>query len=203
MHARLIRRAVSFAAFVACSSIGLTSFAEGPYRWRAQEGETHGSQVASSEWLPIFIGASSGVVIGGLVGTGFDSHQPPVLGALLGGGIGGITGGGGGAWFIRSIREQDTRFAGAVTGLGLGLGLGTVLFDATGSVPGKIAAIVLLPTMGAFAGRSLAIHFGGERTPEGSSPLQPTVSMTPTIAPLYGNGTGAHGMTVGLNGVFF
>ena len=195
------------AAALACAGLLFAttrSASADPYRWRAAEGEEHGSQVASSEWLPIFIGAAAGVVVGGLTGTAFDQHQPPVLGALIGGGLGALTGGGAGAWIIRSTRENDTRFAGAVTGLGVGGGIGVVLFTNIDSTPGKVAALVLVPVMGAFAGRSLAIHFGTKSsTTSDAPPPPPTVSLRPSVTPIFGRGMGATGMTIGVDGAFF
>lgn len=202
-----------FRSFAAVATVSAFTFAsshagaEGSYTWKAHPGEEHGSQVASSEWLPIVIGGSGGVIAGALIGTGFDDHQPPTLGALVGGGIGGVAGGAGGAWLIRAIREQDTRVAGAITGAATGLGIGCVLFNATLSSDngankvGGGVGLVVLPIMGLFAGRALAIYFGGDK----SVPEKPTLaSLQPTIAPMMNARDGrASGMTIGLSGTFF
>ena len=208
MLARPLRHAALVLAAVALASAPSVATADGSYTWKAGPGETHGSQVASSEWLPIFIGGAAGFIVGGLGGTAFDDHQPPYLGALVGGGFGGIAGGGGGAWLIRSFREQDTRFAGAVTGFGVGGGIGAVLFaetissDKGATKAGGIAGLVLLPVMGIFAGRSLAIYFGTKKSPEGAPPPPAPVAIRPTANPVITRGMGTTGMTFGIDGSF-
>ena len=210
MLARPLRHAATFVlaavAFVAAPS---AASAEGSYTWKADTGETHGSQVASSEWLPIFIGGAAGFIVGGLGGTAFDDHQPPYLGAIVGGGYGAIAGGGAGAWLIRASREQDTRTAGAFTGLGVGGGIGAVLFAETishenkGTKAGGVAALVLLPVMGLFAGRSLAIYLGTKSTnPEGPPPPPAPVALRPNATPVITHGFGTTGMTFGVDGAF-
>ncbi|MEO7092402.1 MAG: hypothetical protein ABI175_04065 [Polyangiales bacterium] len=200
--------AVVLATLVGAATPSVAS-ADGSYTWKASDGETHGSQVASSEWLPIFIGGAAGFIVGGLGGTAFDDHQPPVLGALVGGGYGAIAGGGGGAWLIRASRDQDTRVAAAFTGLGVGGGIGAVLFAETISESNKatkaggIAALVLLPVMGAFAGRSLAMYFGSKPSnPEGRPPPPAPVAIRPNATPVITGGLGTTGMTIGFDGSF-
>ena len=198
--------AVAVAFALSCAPVAR---AEGSYTWKPHEGEEHGSQVASSEWLPIFLGASGGVIVGALVGTAFDDHQPPTLGAIAGGVVGGFAGGGAGAWVIRSMRDQDTRAAGAITGGAVGLGIGCLLLNATitddnaGTKAGGIVAVVALPVMGILAGRALAIDFGGDKSNVKTAPMNFT-SVQPSFAPVAGlRDSRPAGMTVGLSGTFF
>jgi hypothetical protein len=207
-RSRRLAAAVVLTALVGVTAPSVAS-ADGSYTWKAAPGETHGSQVASSEWLPIFIGGAAGFIVGGLAGTAFDDHQPPVLGALVGGGCGAVAGGGAGAWLIRGFREQDTRVAGAFTGLGVGGGIGAVLFSETissdqgATKAGGIAALVLLPVMGAFAGRSLATYFGTKAPSTEAPPPPPApVSIRPNAAPVITGALGTTGMTFGLDGAF-
>jgi hypothetical protein len=199
--------AVVLAALVGATAPSVAS-ADGSYTWKAAPGETHGSQVASSEWLPIFIGGAAGFIVGGLGGTAFDDHQPPVLGALVGGGFGAVAGGGGGAWLIRSFRDQDTRVAGAFTGLGVGGGIGAVLFaetisnDNKATKAGGIAALVILPVMGIFAGRSLAAYFGTKQPSDSTPPPPAPVAIRPNATPVITHGLGTTGMTFGVDGAF-
>lgn len=209
MLARPLRHAALVLAAVVGVSAPSVASADGSYTWKAGPGETHGSQVASSEWLPIVIGGAAGFIVGGLAGTAFDDRQPPYLGALVGGGFGAITGGGGGAWLIRSFRESDTRVAGAVTGFGVGGGIGAVLFaetissDKGATKAGGIAGLVLLPVMGIFAGRSLAIYLGTKKTsPEGTPAPPAPVAIRPTANPVVTRGFGTTGMTFGIDGSF-
>ncbi len=212
MLARPLRTAAT-AVLAAVAAFSLASAptvaqADGSYTWKAAPGETHGSQVASSEWLPIFIGGAAGFIVGGLGGTAFDDHQPPVLGALVGGGIGGVAGAGAGAWLIRGFREQDTRTAGAVTGLGVGGGIGAVLFaetissDNKATKAGGIAAVIVLPVMGIFAGRSLAIYLGSKSTNPEGAPKPAPVAIRPNATPVITGALGATGMTFGFDGSF-
>jgi hypothetical protein len=182
------------------------------YEWRKEEGGIHGSQVASSEWLPIMIGGAAGVMVGGLVGIAFDDRQPALFGPIVGGVLGGVAGGAGGSWLIRSYRDQDTRLAGTVCGLGVGAGLGVILFakiDADGrplETIGKFAALGIGPIVGALVGRHLAKHTMG-RVPDDSPkaapppPPEPVSSIRPNVAPIIGP-NGSTGMTFGLDGVF-
>jgi hypothetical protein len=138
------------------------------------------------------------------VGAPFDSDQPPTKGALIGAAIGGFTGASGGAWLIRGLRDKDTRWAGALTGLGVGTGVGVVLFakldtrgnDAT-PIVGKVLALTLVPAIGALAGRQLAIYVAGDGPKEKSAPppvvsvIRPSVVATPT------------GVTFGVDGAWF
>jgi hypothetical protein len=208
----MLRRPIVSCAAVAIA-LAFTSasvaHAEGSYTWKPHEGEEHGSQVASSEWLPIFLGASGGVIVGALVGTAFDDHQPPTLGALVGGGVGGLAGGGAGAWIIRTMRDQDTRVAGAVTGGAVGLGIGCLLFNATitsdsgATKVGGAVGLVALPVMGLFAGRALAIDFGGDKSNVKTTPMH-FASIQPSFVPVAGpRDQRPSGMTVGLSGTFF
>ena len=191
-------------AVTATTSLAL---AEGSYVWHAQPGEEHGSQVASSEWLPIVFGGSGGLIVGAIVGAGFVSRQPPVLGTLAGATVGALAGGSGGAWLIRTLREEDTRWAGAVTGGAIGAGVGVILFSGTiGSQRGTtqaggVAALVLLPAMGILAGRSLAIHFGGARQ---TKDTPRSIVLQPNVAPLAAaRGAQPAGLTFGVSGTFF
>ena len=202
----LVAAAIALGLSSAC--ITSTARAEGSYTWEAHEGEEHGSQVASSEWLPVFIGASGGVIVGALVGSAYDDHQPPTVGALVGGGIGGLAGGAAGAWIIRAVRDEDTRVAGAFTGASVGLGIGCLLFNAALSSDngankvGGGAALVLLPVMGTFAGRALAIDFGGDKSNRKEMPHFATIQ--PSFVPVSGpRDARPAGVSVGLSGTFF
>ena len=70
--------AASFVSMLAVSVtlLGAESSARADiHDWRKEGGdEAHGSQVASSEWLPILIGGSAGLIVGGVVGAAFDDH---------------------------------------------------------------------------------------------------------------------------------
>lgn len=180
---------------------------ETTYEWRKEAGGTHGSQVASSEWLPVMIGGAAGVMIGGLSGIAFDDAQPAVIGPIVGGVLGGVSGGAAGSWLIRSYREQDTRLAGTVCGLGVGGGLGVILFakiDAEGrplETIGKFAALGVGPLVGALVGRHLATYMMG-RTPDDTKKAAPaSVSIVPSIAPVM-TGRVSTGMTFGLDATF-
>ncbi len=183
------------------------SAAEESYEWRKETGGTHGSQVASSEWLPIMIGAAGGVVAGGLTGIAFDDAQPAVIGPIVGGVIGGVSGGAAGSWLIRAYRDQDTRLAGTVTGLGVGAGLGVILFakvDADGrplEIIGKFGALVIGPVVGALIGRHLATQQMGRIPDEKAPPPPPPVSLVPSVNPVITRGI-ATGMTFGLDATF-
>ena len=206
--ARMLRRSIrALAVVLAVTATSNAALAEGSYVWRAPPGEEHGSQVASSEWLPIVIGGSAGVIVGALAGTAFDNHQPPVIGALAGATFGAFAGGGGGAWVIRTLREQDTKWAGAVTGGAIGAGVGVILFnealgsEGTATKVGGAAALVLLPVMGILAGRSLAIHFGGDRA---NKEAPRSFVMQPNVVPVAAaSGSGPAGLTFGVSGTFF
>jgi hypothetical protein len=208
LSSRRVRRLCAASTVVSLLLATSAASADGAYTWKADAGETHGSQVASSEWLPIFIGGAAGVIVGGLVGQGFDDRQPPVFGALTGAALGGLTGGAGGAWLIRDLREQDTRFAASVTGLGVGGSLGVLIFAKTitndngTTKAGGIAALVILPVMGAFMGRSLAITWGTKKTKDQAPPPPAPVSITPTASPIMTAGMGTTGMTFGIDGAF-
>jgi len=178
---------------------------EKKYDWRKEEGGEHGSQVASSEWLPISIGAAAGVMIGALAGAAFDDSQPPLAGPLLGGIAGGFAGGAGGAWLIRAQREKDTRVAGTVSGLAIGVGMGALIYakiDADGralETIGKYGALVITPLIGAVAGHALAAHFY-LRPPRESTPA-PT-AIIPSVSPVITGSHGATGMTFGIDAFF-
>ncbi len=202
----LLRRGVALCTIASLGSIATVASADGAYVYKPSQTEVHGSQVASSEWLPIIIGGAAGLVVGGLGGSAFDDRQPPVFGALVGAGVGGFTGGAGGAWLIRGYRDQDTRVAGALTGLGVGVGLGSIIFaktitsDQTGTKAGGVAGLILLPVIGIFAGRSLAIYLGSK--PKKEAAPAPVAMMHPNVAPIVTPGLGTTGMTLGLDGVF-
>jgi uncharacterized membrane protein len=159
--------------------------------------ELHGSQVASSQWLPITIGGGIGLIAGVVVGQAVDPSQPVLWGPIVGGVVGGLTGGAGGAWLIRGLRGEDTRLAGAMTGLGLGGGLGFSLAAHTDNLYGKIAACVLFPAAGALVGHRLAFVIGRKEE------KRPRFAMVPTAAPVVVEGRGASGLVVGVSGVIF
>jgi len=186
--------------FALSLTIAPSASADGAYAWQAKPGEEHGSQVASSEWLPIVIGAAVGTTAGALGGSAVDESQPAIWGPIVGGAMGAIAGGGGGSWVIRSVREQDTRVSGAITGVGLGAGFGGILLAKTGPVWGKIAAVALGPVFGGFVGYKIADYYGPKRKPSDAA-FVPT-EVHPVATPLFAN-TGAHGVAVGLAGAFF
>lgn len=205
-----------FLAGSALIAVVLTTFAteasaaEETYEWRKEGGGVHGSQVSSSEWLPVMIGGAAGVMVGGLTGIAFDDAQPAVLGPIIGGVLGGVSGGAAGSWLIRSYREQDTRLAGTITGLGVGAGLGVILFskvDADGrpmETIGKFAALAIGPVVGALVGRHLATYLMG-KVPEDNpkaAPPPPPVSIAPTVLPVLSPRGTATGMTFGLDARF-
>lgn len=174
------------------------------------EKELHGSQVASSQWLPIFLGAGAGVIVGALSGQAFDSAQPAVIGPVVGGVLGGFTGGAAGAWLIRGLREQDTSVAGTLTGLGLGAGIGAILFtnvEPNGralETVGKWGALVVLPLMGAFAGHRLAVVWARPAKKDDKA-AAPAAFFRPSVTPLFGPAgvtNGTTGVTFGVDGVF-
>jgi hypothetical protein len=191
---------LGFAASLSISSVSSLASADGAYQWQASAGEEHGSQVASSEWLPIVLGAAIGTTVGALGGSAVDDSQPAIWGPIIGGTLGAVAGGGGGAWVIRAVREQDTRLAGAVTGAGLGAGFGGVLFAKTDPLYGKIPALVLGPLFGGFVGWKLADYYGPKRK-AGDAAFVPS-EVHPVATPLVSN-SGAHGVAVGLAGAFF
>ncbi|GAC1352439.1 MAG: hypothetical protein NVSMB1_15310 [Polyangiales bacterium] len=174
------------------------------------ESPEHGSQAASSDWLPIVMGASAGVAVGALVGNAADPLQPATWGTVLGGAVGALAGGGGGGWLIRSMRDADTRLAGTVTGGALGLGAGLVMMANTESTYGKIPAVILLPLMGAVIGNKLAFTFSRSSGPgarPGDHSFTP-VSLHAIAAPLpaahsSAPSTAMGGLTIGIGGVFF
>jgi hypothetical protein len=178
---------------------------ENKYDWRKEPGGEHGSQVASSEWLPISIGAAAGVMIGALAGSAADDSKPPVVGPILGGVAGGFAGGAGGAWLIRAQREKDTRLAGTITGLSVGVGVGGLLFakmDADGralETIGKWGSLVIAPLVGAVAGRAIASYF--YLKPPKEAPAAPT-AIVPSVSPVVTGSHGATGMTFGIDAVF-
>lgn len=198
------------ALLVVVSTLAATeaSAADETYEWRKESGGIHGSQVASSEWLPIMIGAAGGVAIGGLTGIAFDDAQPAVIGPIVGGVLGGVSGGAAGSWIIRSFREQDTRLAGTVCGLGFGAGLGAIMFtkvEADGrtlETIGKFAALGVGPLVGAFVGRHLATYMMG-RVPDDktAAPPPPPVTLNPSFNPVMTRGV-ATGMTFGFDATF-
>lgn len=164
----------------------------------AEPSQRHGSQVASSQWLPITIGGGVGLIIGVVVGQAVDPSQPVVIGPIVGGVFGALTGGGAGAWLIRGARGEDTRLAGALTGLGIGASLGTSIYAHTDSTLGKIAALVLFPAAGALAGHRLAFVLGGDGAPR---ERRRGVVLAPTAVPIFEQGRGATGLFFGVNGV--
>ncbi len=184
----------------------MTGDDDNKYDWRKEPGGEHGSQVASSEWLPIAIGGGAGVLVGVLAGAAFDDSQPPIGGPIVGAIAGGFAGGGGGAWLIRAQREKDTRLAGTITGLSLGVAVGAMSFakiDADGrtlETIGKYGALVVFPVIGAVAGRALAAHFY-LRPPKEAAPAAPTAIM-PNVSPVITGAHGATGMTFGIDAIF-
>lgn len=174
--------------------------------WRKEGGEAHGSQVSSSEWLPIMIGAAGGFLVGGLVGAGFDTAEPPVVGPAVGAGIGGFTGGAAGAWFIRSLREKDTRLAGTLTGLGVGAALGAIAFSKMEpdnralETVGKWGSLVVFPVVGAIVGNRLAIVFSSP-APRDAAPPAPVATLVPVVAPVFGP-QGSTGLRIGFDATF-
>ncbi|MBI2389920.1 MAG: hypothetical protein HYV09_10035 [Deltaproteobacteria bacterium] len=191
----------------ACTLTAGRSSAAGEYDWRKEPGQEHGSQVASSEWLPIMIGSVSGAMVGALGGYAFDDRQPALWGPILGGVLGGVAGGAGGAWVIRSFRDKDTRLAGTISGAGVGAALGAVLWanmepdGRTLESIGKYGALVVGPLLGAVAGRQLAA-FMQERPPREAPAAAPApVAIAPSFAPVIGP-RGATGMTFALAATF-
>lgn len=175
------------------------------------EKELHGSQVASSQWLPIFLGAGAGVIVGALSGTAFDSGQPAVVGPIVGGVVGGFTGGAAGAWLIRGLREQDTAVAGTLTGLGLGAGIGAILcanVETNGralETVGKWGSLVVLPLMGAFAGHRLAIVWARPAKKDDKAAAPAAAFVRPSVSPVFGPAGvsgGTTGLAFGVDGVF-
>jgi hypothetical protein len=161
--------------------------------------EWHGSQVAADEWLPISLGAGAGFVAGSLTGWAADPQQT-VWGPLLGGLAGGATGGFAGAWFIREVRNEDTRLVGTLTGAGVGLCLGLTIYaqmEPNGralETVGKYSALAILPALGALAGNRIANYFIRSEHP-------PIFSVVPSVGPLVGR-NGADGVAVSLSGAF-
>jgi hypothetical protein len=194
------------AAF-AVSTLGSMRRVDAAEPWRKESGTAHGSQVASSEWLPISIGAAAGLVVGGLAGSFADPSTPATIGPIAGGVIGAFTGGAAGAWLIRGAREQDTRLAGTLTGLGLGAGIGAVLLARTEpegralETVGKWSAIVLAPALGALAGHRLAVVWGSTATKEAPVPPPPVAFVRPNVAPVFGP-NGSTGFSLGVDGAF-
>ncbi|MGZ3417843.1 MAG: hypothetical protein ACXWUG_29375 [Polyangiales bacterium] len=197
----------SFAAFAfSVTLVGDPGSARADTEWRKETGEAHGSQVASSEWLPIIIGGSAGLILGGVVGAAFDDRQPPVVGGIAGGAIGAVAGGAGGAWVIRQIREKDTRIPGLITGLSLGAGLGLIMFNQMGDpeghaleTVGKWSSLALFPAVGAVVGYKLASVWGGKATED--APPPPTTAIAPLVAPVVGP-HGATGISIGASAIF-
>lgn len=199
------RLILGIAGIITCSLLaGSASAAEESYEYKKESGVAHGSQVASSEWLPVIIGGASGVMIGGLAGVAFDDHQPAVVGPIVGGLLGGATGGAAGAWIIRSVRNKDARVPGLITGAGVGAGLGVILFskmDADGrplETVGKYGALIIAPLIGAVAGQQLAAYLQSKPVKEKEAA---PVAFVPSIAPVVGP-HGASGFTFGLDGAF-
>jgi len=186
----------------------MTGDDENKYDWRKEPGGEHGSQVASSEWLPISIGAAAGVMIGALAGAAADDSKPPIFGPIVGGISGGFAGGAGGAWLIRTQREKDTRTAGMITGLSLGVACGTLLYakldtddtdQKTLGYIGKYGALALGPLIGAAAGYALASHF--YLRPPKEAPAAPA-AIIPSVSPVMTASHGATGMTIGIDALF-
>ena len=195
-----LKHATAALAFVAAFSAVSSASADGPYQI-GNANEEHGSQVASSEWLPIILGAAIGTTVGGLGGIAVDDSQPAVWGPIVGGAMGAVAGGGGGAWIIRSVREQDTRISGAVTGAGLGAGFGGILFAKAEPLYGKISALALGPLFGGFVGYKIADYYGPKRKPSDSAFVPHMVH--PLATPLVARDGSAHGVALGLGGTFF
>lgn len=206
-HFSPLRGLLALTTVAACTLTVGRSSAAGEYDWRKEPGQEHGSQVASSEWLPIMIGSVAGATVGGLGGFAFDDRQPALWGPILGSVLGGVTGGAGGAWIIRSVREKDTRLAGTITGAGVGTALGVVLFagmEADGRTLeniGKYGALVIGPLLGAVAGRQLAGYMQEKPPREAPAPVAAPVAIAPSFAPVIGP-RGAHGMTFALAAQF-
>lgn len=203
--ARSLGILVGLSGVLACSLLAGSAVADDEkYDFKKETGVEHGSQVASSEWLPIFIGGTAGIVGGGLAGVAFDDHQPAIVGPIVGGLIGGVTGGAGGAWLIRSFREKDARTPGLLTGLGVGAGIGVVLFSKMNpdgralETIGKYGVLAIAPVVGAVAGYQLASFFQ-TKPPKEKEPAP--VAFVPSVAPVIGP-SGAHGMTFAIDGAF-
>jgi hypothetical protein len=178
---------------------------ENKYDWRKEPGGEHGSQVASSEWLPISIGAAAGVMVGALGGAAFDDSKPVWAGPIVGGIAGGFAGGAGGAWLIRTQREKDTRTAGTICGLSIGVAAGTLMYaqiEPEGralETVGKYGALVIAPLLGAVAGHAIAAHFYLKPPKENAPP--PPAAIVPTVSPIM-TAQGTTGMSIGLNAIF-
>jgi len=199
------RLLLATAGVLACSLFaGSASAEDESYDFKKESGVEHGSQVASSEWLPIMIGGAAGIMVGGLTGVAFDDNQPAVVGPIVGGVLGGVSGGAAGAWIIRSFREKDTRIPGMLTGLGIGGGVGVIMFSKMEpdgralETIGKYGALVFAPLIGAVAGHQLAAYLQ-TKPPKEKEPVP--VAFVPSVAPVVGP-HGASGMTFNLAGAF-
>ena len=169
--------------------------------------ELHGSQGASSQWLPIILGGLAGMAVGAIAGTQAN-NQNPTLGPIVGVATGGIAGGGGGAWFIRNLREQDTTVAGTLTGLGIGGGLGALIavnVDPGGrtlETIGKWSAAAILPLMGALVGHRLAVVWMKPTKKEEPKPEPAAGFVRPTFGPVVAATGKSSGFSLGLEGAF-
>ena len=203
---RRVRRALVavFAVSAAALTMGSASSrarADGAYTVEAGETEEHGSQSASSEWLPIVLGAAGGVAIGAFVGPAVDDHQPAVLGPIFGAAIGGVAGGGAGSWFIRGVRDLDTRASGTVTFAALGLGLGAVFYSKTDYWYEGVPALVILPILGGFVGRKLAMEWASPKK-SGEAATTARGAIVPTATPIVARDRGVTGLSLGVSGAF-
>lgn len=195
---------VGLSGLVACSLLAGSASAEDNYDFKKEGGIEHGSQVSSSEWLPIIVGGTLGLTGGGLLGYSFDDHQPAVAGPLLGGLFGGMAGAAGGAWIIRSFRDKDARTPAMLTGLALGASAGVIMFSKMEpegralETVGKYGVLAFAPVLGAVAGYQLASFF--QSKPPKEKEVIP-VAFVPTVAPVVGP-HGSTGMTFGLDGAF-
>lgn len=198
--------AVALSGLLACTLLAGSASAEEEqgYDFKKESGVEHGSQVASSEWLPIVVGGTLGLAAGGLVGYSLDDHQPAIAGPILGGFLGGITGGASGAWIIRAAREKDARTPATLVGLAVGGSVGVALYskmEPNGralETVGKYGALAVGPLVGAVFCYQLASYF--QEKPVKEKEIAP-VAVVPAVSPLVGR-DGAHGVSFALSGAF-
>lgn len=196
---------LALSGLLACTLMaGSASAAEDDYAFKKEGGVEHGSQVASSEWLPIVVGGTLGLSAGGLTGYSFDDNQPAVLGPILGGFLGGVAGGAGGAWIIRATRDKDTRTPAMLVGLAAGGAMGVVLYSKMEpdgralETVGKYGSLAIAPVLGAVACYQLASYLQ-EKPVKEKEPAP--VALMPSVAPVVGP-HGANGMSFSLSGAF-
>jgi hypothetical protein len=199
--------ALAFTVLVACSLSAGSAAAEETsenFDFKKESGAEHGSQVASSEWLPIVVGGTLGLASGGLIGYSFDDNQPAIAGPIIGGFLGGATGGAAGAWIIRAARDKDARTPAIIGGLAVGGAVGVVLFSKMEpegralETIGKYGSLAIAPVLGAITCYQLASYF--QEKPVKEQPPAP-VAMVPSVAPVVGR-DGATGLSFSLSGAF-